>query len=75
MLILAPVVKEEVFRFQAVIEREKAEKAAADVYKRQTLESLTNESRRCKDRTVPISQAKGQSIKKRSYDFCVLVLG
>ena len=29
MLILAPVVKEEVFRFQAVIEREKAEKAAA----------------------------------------------
>ena len=28
MLILAPVVKEEVFRFQAVIEREKAEKAA-----------------------------------------------
>ena len=27
-----------------------------------TLESLTNERRRCKDRKVPISQAKGQSI-------------
>ena len=40
-----------------------------------TLESLTNERRRCKDRKVPISQAKGQSIKKRSYDFFVLVLG
>ena len=40
-----------------------------------TLESLTNERRRCKDRKIPISQAKGQSIKKRSYDFFVLVLG